>query len=152
MSKSKNTTATVNTTATAKSKPTAKPTETVATVPTETVKNSAKTNVILNIDGVKKLFIECNVLPKYTDHDKYVATGIRSIVFSVNALKTKYNVYCDDIVFEILDNNKINGCQYKPLANSGSKLIKNTIEVDTTENLKKLLQLFASKYKMCTIA
>lgn len=133
-----------NATVNSAKKPSAKPTETVA--------NNKKTNTILDIDGVKKLFVECNVLPKYTDHDKYVATGIRSIVFSVNALKTKYNVYCDDIVFEILDNNKINGCQYKPLANSGSKLIKNTIEVDTTENLKKLLQLFASKYKMCTIA
>ena len=116
------------------------------------VANNEKTNTILNIDGVKKLFVECNVLPKYTDKTHYVGCGVRSNVFSVNALKTKYNVYCDDIVFKTLDENKIDGCTYTINGNSSDKNRPNTIEVNTTDNLKKLLQCVASNYKMYTIA
>jgi hypothetical protein len=122
---------------------------------TETAKpiaNNEKTNIILNIDGVKKLFIECNVLPKYTDRTHYVGTGIRSNVFSVNVTKSQYNVYVDDIVYKTLNENKINGCTYTVNGNSSSKTIPNKIEVNTTDNLKKLLQCVASNYKMYTIA
>ena len=128
----------------------AKPSATVK--PSKTVANNEKTNTILNIDGVKKLFIECNVLPKYTDRTHYVGCGIRSNVFSVNVTKSQYNVYVDDIVFKTLDENKIDGCTYTVNGNSSSKTIPNKIEVNTTDNLKKLLQCVASNYKMYTIA
>jgi hypothetical protein len=73
-------------------------------------------------------------------------------VFSVNVTKSQYNVYVDDIVYKTLDENKIDGCTYTANGNSNSKTIPNKIEVNTTNNLKKLLQCVASNYKMYTIA
>lgn len=142
MSKSKNITATAKTA-------TAKTTE--KTVVTATA-NNEKVNNILNIDEVKKLFVECNVLPKYTDKVHYVGCGVRSNVCSVNVLKTKYNIYCDDIVFDTLNNNRINDCIYTANGNINDKNRPNTIEVNTTDNLKKLLTTVANNYKMYTIA
>ena len=61
-----------------------------------TIENNEKTNKILSLDEVTKLFVECNVKPKFTDHKLYVGCGTKSNTFSVNAKKTKYNIYCDD--------------------------------------------------------
>ena len=33
-----------------------------------TTENSEKTNKILSLDETTKLFVECNVKPKFTDH------------------------------------------------------------------------------------
>ncbi len=131
-------------------------TETIKTTATATAtietKNSEKVNTILNIDGIRKLFVECNVLPKYTDHEHYVGTGISRNVCSVNVTKSQYNVYCDDTVFKTLTENKIDSCIYTENGNSSSTRIPHKIEINTTDNLKKLLTTVANNYKMYTIA
>lgn len=127
-------------------------TKTVKTETKKTIANNEKVNTILNIDEIKKLFVECNLLPKYTDKIHYVGCGVRSNVFSVNVLKTKYNVYCDDIVFSTLSTNKLNGCEYTENGNSNDKNRPNTIVVNSTENLKQLLNTVSNNFKMYTIA
>ena len=61
-----------------------------------TTENNEKTNKILSLGEVEKLFVECNVKPKFTDHKLYVGCGTKSNTFSVNAKQTKYNIYCND--------------------------------------------------------
>ena len=124
---------------------------TTATAKTATA-NNEKVNTILNIDGIRKLFVECNVLPKYTDHEHYVGTGISRNVCSVNVTKSQYNVYTDEIVFKTLTENKIDGCIYTENGNSSSTRIPHKIEVNTTDNLKKVLSTVANNFKMYTIA
>ena len=61
-----------------------------------TTENNEKTNKILSLNEVELLFVECNVKPKFTDHKLYVGCGTKSNTFSVNAKKTKYNIYCNE--------------------------------------------------------
>lgn len=107
-----------------------------------TKNNATKTNKtateILNIVELKKLFVELGVLPKFTDSVHYVGCGTRANVFSVNALKTRYNVYCNDEVFKMVSG--VNGCEYTANGNATDKTRNNLIVANTTEQLKKLIE------------
>ena len=105
--------------------------------------NNEKTNVtvntILSVSDTKKLFIECGVLPKYSDNAHYVGTGTRANVFSVNSLKKQYNIYCSNDIFKLFDVKKYNDCEFTENGNSTDKTRPNTIIVKSTDTLKKLL-------------
>lgn len=106
--------------------------------------NETKVNNIFSantIDSVKSLFIECGVLPKYTDSTHYVGCGTRANVFSVNVLKTQYNVYCSDETFKLFDSKKYNDCEFTENGNSTDKTRPNTIICKSTDTLKKLLAI-----------
>ena len=116
----KNATATANTTATA---------------------NNAKIDTILSVTDLKSLFIECNIVPKFTDSVHYVGCGTRANTFSVNALKTQYNVYCDDENYKLFDTSLFTDCNFTANGNATDKTRPNTIIVKSTDTLKKLLSI-----------
>ena len=104
-------------------------------------KNNATVNAILSVSDTKKLFIECGILPKYTDNAHYVGCGTRANVFSVNSLKKQYNVYCSNDIFKLFDNKNYDDCQFTKNGNSTDKTRPNTIIVKSTDTLKKLIAI-----------
>ena len=106
-----------------------------------TIENNEKTNKILSLDEVSKLFIECNVKPKFTDHKLYVGCGTKSNTFSVNAKKTKYNIYCNDDNFSLINALKLKNVKCVKNGNSTDTTRPHYIECTSTEVLKKMLQI-----------
>ena len=104
---------------------------------TNATKTNATVNDILSVIELKKYFVECGFIPKYTDSKHYVGIGTRANVFSVNALKTQYNIYCNDELFKMVSG--VKSCEYIENGNSSDKTRNNTIIVKTTDDLKKLL-------------
>lgn len=123
----------------------------MSTKTNETKTNATKTNAtateILTVAQLKQSFIDCNLLPKFTDNTHYVGVGVRSNVFSVNALKTRYNVYCSDEVFATVDGAKIKNVTCLSGANSTDKTRPNTIEVATTDALTTVLKLVSKSFE-----
>lgn len=128
----------------------------VTTKTTETKTNATKTNEkvndILSLVETKKLFIECGVLPKYTDNKHYVGCGTRANVFSVNVLKTQYNVYCSNEIFDTLNNAKIKNVTCISGANSTDKTRPNTIEINDTNALKTVLKTVIKNFSQLALA
>ena len=105
-----------------------------------TTENNEKTNKILSLDEVTKLFVECNVKPKFTDHKLYVGCGTKSNTFSVNAKKTKYNIYCDDDNFSLINALKLKNIKCVKNGNSTDTVRPNYIECKSTTELKTMLK------------
>lgn len=108
------------------------------------VANASKTNktdIVASIDDLKKVFSKCGVLAKYTDNAHYVGCGTKCNSFSVNLLKTQYNVYCNDVNFDIVNNAKLNDVKCIKNANSSDKTRPNTITVKSTKTLESVLKL-----------
>ena len=105
-----------------------------------TTNNSEKTNKILSLDEVTKLFVECNIKPKFTDHKLYVGCGTKSNTFSVNAKKTKYNIYCDDDNFSLINALKLKNIKCVKNGNSTDTTRPHYIECNSTNDLKTMLK------------
>lgn len=107
------------------------------------MKNSAKKNQtveeILSISELRGAFIEAGIVPKFCDNKHYVGCGVRANVFSVNALKTRYNVYCSDEVFGFLQGHGIDNAEFIEDGNKQDKTRNNLVEVTTTKSLKEML-------------
>ena len=112
--------------------------------------NATKTNVtatdILTVAQLKQTFIDCNLLPKFTDSVHYVGCGVRANIFSVNVLKTRYNVYCNDDVFDVINDANISDVKCMNGANSTDRTRPNTIEVATTDALTTVLKLVSNSF------
>ena len=106
-----------------------------------TTENNEKTNKILSLNEVELLFVECNVKPKFTDHKIYVGCGTKSNTFSVNAKKTKYNIYCNDDNFSLINALKLKNIKCVKNGNSTDTVRPNYIECKSTDELKKMLQV-----------
>ena len=106
-----------------------------------TTENSEKTNKILSLDEITKLFVECNVKPKFTDHKLYVGCGTKSNTFSVNAKKTKYNIYCNDDNYALISALNLNNTKCVKNGNSTDTTRPHYIECTSTAVLKKMLQI-----------
>lgn len=118
---------------------------TVATVnntTVTTVKNSDKVNKVLSLDEVKTLFVECGITPKYTDNTNYIGCGTKSNTFSVNVKKTKYNIYCNNENFELVNVLKLKNTLCVANGNSVDKTRPNYIECKSTDELKKCCKLY----------
>ena len=102
--------------------------------------NNEKTNKILSLDEVTKLFVDCNVKPKFTDHKLYVGCGTKSNTFSVNAKKTKYNIYCNDDNFSLINALKLKNVKCVKNGNSTDTTRPNYIECKSTNELKTMLK------------
>ena len=102
--------------------------------------NSEKTNKILSLNEVESLFVECNVKPKFTDHKLYVGCGTKSNTFSVNAKKTKYNIYCDDDNYALISALNFNNTKCIKNGNSTDTVRPNYIECKSTDELKTMLK------------
>lgn len=113
---------------------------------TNATKTNETVNEILTVAQVKQSFIDCNLLPKFTDNKHYVGCGVRANVFSVNVLKTRYNVYCSDALFDTVNCEKINDVTCLSGANSTDKTRPNTIEIATTVALTKVLKLVSKSF------
>ena len=105
-----------------------------------TTENNEKTNKILSLDEVTQLFVECNVKPKFTDHKLYVGCGTKSNTFSVNAKKTKYNIYCDDDNYALISALNCNNTKCVKNGNSTDTTRPHYIECTSTAVLKKMLK------------
>ena len=101
--------------------------------------NNEKTNKILSLNEVELLFVECNVKPKFTDHKLYVGCGTKSNTFSVNAKKTKYNIYCNDDNFSLISSLKLKNVKCVKNGNSTDTVRPNYIECKSTNELKTML-------------
>jgi hypothetical protein len=120
--------------------------KTNATTKTNATKTNEKVNDILSLIETKKLFVECGILPKYSDNVHYVGCGTRANVFSVNVLKTRYNVYCNDAIFDTIENAKIDNVTCLSGANSNDKTRPNTLEITDTTALKTVLKTVLKNY------
>ena len=112
----------------------------IATTEIATTENSEKTNKILSLGEVEKLFVECNVKPKFTDHKLYVGCGTKSNTFSVNAKQTKYNIYCNDDNFSLINTLKLKNVKCVKNGNSTDTVRPNYIECKSTNELKTMLK------------
>lgn len=104
-----------------------------------TNKKNATAEAILTVAETKALFVELGVLPKYTDNSHYVGCGTRANVFSVNALKTRYNIYCSTDIFELFDEAEFKESEFTKDGNKVDKTRPNLIVCKTTAQLKALL-------------
>lgn len=102
--------------------------------------NNEKTNKILSLNEVELLFVECNVKPKFTDHKLYVGCGTKSNTFSVNAKKTKYNIYCNDDNFSLINALKLKNVKCVKNGNSTDTTRPHYIECNSTNDLKTMLK------------
>lgn len=102
-------------------------------------KKNQTVDEVMTVAQLKPFFIECGIIPKFTDNSHYVGCGTRANVFSVNALKTKYNIYCNDTVFDGV-NGTVDGCEYIANGNSNDKTRNNMIIATTTDQLKQLIK------------
>lgn len=108
------------------------------------VANASKTNktdIVTTIDDLKKVFAKCGILAKYTDNSHYVGCGTKCNGFSVNLLKTQYNVYCNDVNFDIVNGAKINGVICTKNANASDKTRPHTVIVKSTKTLETILKM-----------
>ena len=105
-----------------------------------TTNNSEKTNKILSLNEVESLFVECNVKPKFTDHKLYVGCGTKSNTFSVNAKQKKYNIYCNDDNFSLINTLKLKNVKCVKNGNSTDTVRPNYIECKSTDELKTMLK------------
>ena len=103
--------------------------------------NSEKSNKVLSLDEIKTLFVECGITPKYTDNTNYVGCGTKSNTFSVNVKKTKYNIYCNNDNFTLINALKLKNVVCIENGNSVDKTRPNYIECKSTNELKKMLQV-----------
>lgn len=126
------------------------------TVNNAIIENNEKTNTtvtdLLSVNELKKFFVECGIIPKYTDNAHYVGCGTRANVFSVNALKKQYNIYCGDEVFNALNEKPIKTVEYIINGNSTDKTRNNMIVAKTTTDLKKLLAIIKKSFAQYAIA
>ena len=106
-----------------------------------TTNNCEKTNKILSLTEVESLFVECNVKPKFTDHKLYVGCGTKSNTFSVNTKQTKYNIYCNDDNFSLINALKLKNVKCVKNGNSTDTVRPNYIECKSTNELKTMLQI-----------
>ena len=142
-------TTTTNTTATTNT--TTKTTKTT-TEKTNATKTNEKVETLLTVTELKKFFVENGIIPKYTDSTHYVGCGTRANTFSVNALKTKYNIYVGDDMFSVLNKNKVDTVEYIENGNATDKTRNNMIIVKSTETLKKLLNIVHDNFSAVTIS
>ena len=105
-----------------------------------TTDNNEKTNKILSLNEVESLFVECNVKPKFTDHKLYVGCGTKSNTFSVNSKQTKYNIYCNDDNFSLINALKLKNVKCVKNGNSTDTVRPNYIECKSTNELKTMLK------------
>lgn len=103
--------------------------------------NAEKENKVLDLGGVKAVFTEVGITPKYTDSTNYVGCGTRANTFSVNVKKTKYNVFCGNEEFNWVKASGIKDCTMVANGNSVDRTRPNYIEVKDTEVLKSLLKV-----------
>lgn len=103
--------------------------------------NAKKENRVLDLGGVKAVFTEVGITPKYTDSTNYVGCGTRANTFSVNVKKTKYNVFCGNEEFDWVKASGIKDCTMVANGNSVDRTRPNYIEVKDTEVLKSLLKV-----------
>lgn len=103
--------------------------------------NAEKENKVLDLGGVKAIFTEVGITPKYTDSTNYVGCGTRANTFSVNVKKTKYNVFCGNEEFDWVKASGIKDCTMVANGNSVDRTRPNYIEVKDTEVLKSLLKV-----------
>lgn len=98
--------------------------------------------VVSTIDELRNIFIECNVLPKFTDSKNYVGTTSK---LSVNLKKSKYNVFMKSSDYDlILD--KIgdrDGITYNENTNN-SNVRPWYIEVANTSVLRDILKVIST--------
>lgn len=113
---------------------------------TNVTKTNKTVNEMLTVSQVNELFVKNNLLPKFTDNTHYVGCGTRANVFSVNALKTKYNIYCSDTIFDVLSKSKYDDVEFFDGANSTDKTRPNTIECKSTQSLEKLVKMVVKSF------
>lgn len=98
--------------------------------------------VVSTITELNNVFVECNVLPKFTDNKNYVGTTSK---FSVNLKKSKYNVFMKSSDYElILD--KIgdrDGITYNENTNN-SNVRPWYIEITNTTVLREVLKVIST--------
>lgn len=105
--------------------------------------NATKTNTFLTVTEVTEKLQTVAVGTKvkvYTDGKFYGGIGNgRSNVFSINAKKTRYNIYCNDVVFEFLNGGKYIDTEFVNGGNASDRTRPNAITVTNTDTLLKMI-------------
>lgn len=135
MSKKTNATAieTVNTTATEVATATA--TE-VATA------NNEKTNVKFDRNTLMKLYVSCgaNCTHDTAQYGSLDNGSNNTIIFSPNYKKTRFNIYCNENVFNTLKTLKLTDTVFDGQTNTSSKTIPFTILCKSVDDMKTMVK------------
>lgn len=119
------------------------------------VDNAKKTDKLLNTEQLSSLLIENKLMPRFVCGGYYVGVGIgRTNCFSINTRSkwNEYRIYCNDDTFKAVKGANIAGVKCMSLDNKTDKVRPHTIEVDSTEGLKKVLAVVAKNFKSFCIA
>lgn len=99
-------------------------------------------NVVSTINELHDVFVDCNVIPKYTDNKNYVGTTSK---FSVNLKKSKYNVFMKlsdyDLILDKIGDR--DGITYNENTNN-SNVRPWYIEITNTTVLREVLKLIST--------
>lgn len=98
--------------------------------------------IVSTIEDLKNVFVESNVLPKFTDNKNYVGTASK---FSVNLKKTKYNIFMKEGDYELIQKTlgECDGIIYNDATNN-SKVRPYYIEVANTTVLRNILKVIST--------
>lgn len=115
----------------------------ITTVNNNEVMNTVEVEkVVSTIDELRGVFVECNVIPKFTDNKNYVGTTSK---FSVNLKKSKYNIFMKSSDYDlILDQiGDIDGITYNENTNN-SNVRPWYIEIANTTILREVLKVIST--------
>ena len=135
---SKKTNATANTTATEVAT-----IETTATaIETKVVSNSEKTNVKFDRVTLMKLYVACGA---NCTHDTELYGSLdngsnNTIIFSPNYKKTRFNIYCNENVFNTLKTLQLTDTVFDGETNTSSKTIPFTILCKSIDDMKTMIK------------
>ena len=135
MSKKTNATAieTVNATATA--------IETTTAIETATA-NNEKTNAKFDRTTLMKLYVSCgaNCTHDTAQYGSLDNGSNNTIIFSPNYKKTRFNIYCNENVFNTLKTLKLNDTVFDGETNTSSKTIPFTILCKSVDDMKTMIK------------
>ena len=135
---SKKTNATANTTATEVAT-----IETTATaIETKVVSNSEKTNVKFDRVTLMKLYVACgaNCTHDTAQYGSLDNGSNNTIIFSPNYKKTRFNIYCNENVFNTLKTLQLTDTVFDGETNTSSKTIPFTILCKSIDDMKTMIK------------
>lgn len=121
----------------------------------KTVNNENKVNEMLTTSTLLVLVNTLSVNYKvkvFTDNNFYVGIGNgRSNTFSINAKKTKYNIYCDTKYFDMVSALNNDNIECVKNGNSTDKTRPHYISTSSTDIVKSLIDMVLNTYDKVVI-
>ena len=104
--------------------------------------NNEKTNVKFNRETLMKLYISCgaNCTHDTAQYGSLDNGSNNTIIFSPNYKKTRFNIYCNENVFNTLKTLKLTETVFDGETNTSSKTIPYTILCKSVDDMKTMVK------------